>query len=304
MYDDFEERQAGAARRLESSLNCRQTNSNPSLSSSNGLGRSVGIISTFVLDRIRGFGNVLGGKEAKLPQHAPQTVPGIQSPYNPPDPPAEMLYLLLCHSEGIYATKLLQLPIADLKSDNQLFRILLSHYKSMRGQFRSLVSFRTLTSIRFVRFEMYKKSQSVDICKTDDIPPADHMEYKYAPVPIDIIPPVGENQLMHFFHHPEHAEDEPVCLDRFPKKRRERFAVCNGRTTEIGWGLHLVEGWDSRKTWVVCFVLFGFGSSMWGILWAVFKKSIQDAFAVAGFAVALAVFTVGFTQSMAENMNR
>jgi hypothetical protein len=282
MYDDFEERQAGAARRLESSLNSQQTNSNASISSSNGLGRSVGNISTFVLDSIGGFRKALG-EEAKLPQHAPQAVPGTQSPHNPPAPPAETLYLLLCHNEGIYATKLLQLPIADLKSDNQLLKILLSHYQSMRGQFRTFLSLRTLTSIRFVRFEMYTKSQSVDIRKTDDILPADHMKYKYALVPIDIIPPVGENQLMHFFHHPEHAEDEPVC---------------NGRATEIGWGLHLVEGWDQRKTF------FGFGSFLWRFLWAVFKRSIQDAFAVSAFAVALAVFTVGFTQSMSENMNR
>jgi hypothetical protein len=194
-----------------------------------------------------------------------------------------MLYLLLCYSEGIYATKLLQLPIADLKSDNQLFTVLRSHYKSMRGQWRSFISFRTLTGIRFVRFEMYRKSQSVDIRKKDDIPPDTNKEYKYAPVPIDIIPPVGENQLMHFFHHPEHAEDEPACLDRFPKKLRERFAVCSGKATGTGWGLHLVEGWDSRKTWVMCFVLFGVGSSLWGILWTVFKKSVQDAFAISGF---------------------
>jgi hypothetical protein len=214
-----------------------------------------------------------------------------------------MLYLLLCHSEGIYATKLLQLPVADLKSDSQLFKILRSHYKSMRGRWWSFMSFRTLTSIRFVRFEMYKKSRSVDILKRDDIPPADHVEYKYDPVPTDIIPPVGENQLRHFFYNPDHAEDEPACLDRFPKKLKEEFAVCSGKPTGTGWGLHLVDGWDSRKTWIVSFALFGLGSILWGTLWALFKKSIQDAFAISGFMVALAILTVGFTQAMVEGIS-
>lgn len=229
-------------------------------------------------------------REAELPQHEPQTIPRAQTPNHPPAAPPEILYLLLCHTEGIYTTKLLQLPITDLKSDNQLFDVLRSQYKSMRSQWRSFISFRTLTSIRSVRFEMYKKSQSVDIRKTDDIPPADHIEYKYAPVPIDIIPHVGENQLMHFFHHPDHAEDEPACLDLFPKKLRERFSVCSGKVTETGWGLHLVEGWDIRKTWFVVFILFGLGSSLWGILWAVFNKSIQDAFTISGFMAALAEY--------------
>jgi hypothetical protein len=109
---------------------------------------------------------------------------------------------------------------------------------------------------------MYKKSQSFDIRKKDDIPADTNKEYKYAPVPIEIIPPVGENQLMHFFHHPKHAEDKPACLDQFPKKLRERSAVCSGKATGTGWGLHFVEGWNSRKTWVMCFVLFGVGSSL------------------------------------------
>jgi hypothetical protein len=122
---------------------------------------------------------MLEKKKAELPRHAPRTVLGAHTPNNPPAPPTEMLYLLLCHSKGIYATKLLQIPVADMKSDNQLFTALRSYYKSMRGQWRSLISFRTLIGIRFVRFEMYKKSQSIDIRKKDDIPPDNNKTLGY-----------------------------------------------------------------------------------------------------------------------------
>jgi hypothetical protein len=136
---------------------------------------------------------------------------------------------------------------------------------------------------------MYKKSQSIDIRKKDDIPPDNNKEYKYAPIPIDIIPPVSKNQLMQFFYNPKHAKDELACLDRFPKKLRERFAISSGKATGTGWGLHLAEGWDSRKAWVMCFVLFGVGSSLWGVLWTVFKKSVQGAFAISGFSCSGAI---------------
>jgi hypothetical protein len=54
-----------------------------------------------------------------------------------------------------------------------------------------------------------------------------------------------------------------------------------------------VEGWDTKKTWIVCFVVGGVGSFIWGILWTAFEKSIQDAFAISGFIVALTLLSIG-----------
>jgi hypothetical protein len=146
---------------------------------------------------------------------------------------------------------------------------------------------------------MYKSSL-VDIREKNAIPPPDRVghEYQYRPTPPEVIRPVGENHLVHLFRHPEHAEDQPVCLERFPKKLRERLAVCSGQPTGLGWGLSLEEGWDARKTWAVGFVIFVLGSALWGILWTVFEKSIQDAFAVAAYVINFTVITVGFTQAM------
>jgi hypothetical protein len=241
-----------------------------------------------------------GWKETELPQHELQTNT-IERPSNPPPQPTEPLFLLLCHNEGVYAKKLLQLSICDLKSDKKLFTALRANYKQMRARWRSFFSFRTIVSIKFVKFEMYKSSL-VDIREKDAIPPPERVEpqgeYRYAPMPPDVIPPIGENHLIHLFRRPGHAEDEPVCLERFPKKLRERLAVCGSAPTGLGWGLSLEEGWDCKKTWAVGFVIFVAGSAVWGILWTVFEKSIQDAFAVAGYMVSFAIVTVGFMQAM------
>lgn len=243
----------------------------------------------------------MGYKEAELPQHELQT-DSNDHPTNPPALPTEPLFLLLCHSEGIYATKLLQLSICDLESDKKLFVTLLSNYKAMRTKWWSFLSFRTVTSIKFVKFEMYKSSL-VDIHETNTMPPPERVgcEYHYSPAPPEVVPPVGENHLMHYFRNPSHAGDDPACLEKFPKKLRERLAVCGGRLTELGWGLSLEEGWDRFKTWCVTFVVFGLGSALWCILWTVFENSIQDAFTVSSYIVSFAVVIVGFTQAIVEN---
>jgi hypothetical protein len=173
----------------------------------------------------------------------------------------------------------------------------------MRNKWWSFLSFRTLTSIQFVQFEVFKSSL-VDIRQKNAIPPLDRVgcEYRYSPAPPETIPPVGGNLLVHYFQHPSHAEDQPVCLERFPKKLRERLAVCGGRATGLGWGLNLEEGWNITKTWYVASVIFVLGSVLWGVLWTVFEHSIQDAFAISGYLVSLTIVTIGFTQAVVGNL--
>ena len=47
-----------------------------------------------------------------------------------------------------------------------------------------------------MRFEMYQ-SELVDVRKTDDVPPPGHVDYRYMPTPLDVVPPVGEGLMMH-----------------------------------------------------------------------------------------------------------
>lgn len=142
--------------------------------------------------------------------------------------PAEKLFLLLCYNEGRYATRLLQLDLVTLQatSHQTLFELLRSSYRSMRGRWLSRLSLCTLIWIKFVHFEMYR-SELVDVRKTDDIPPPGHVDYRYAPTPPDVMPPVGDRHMMHLFHHPECAESDSICISRFPKKLKEKLNLPN-----------------------------------------------------------------------------
>lgn len=53
---------------------------------------------------------------------------------------------------------------------------------------------------------------------------------------------------MHIYHHPEDADQETVCLTRFPKKVKERLRL--GETDlPIGWGIKVMEGMHWNKVW-------------------------------------------------------
>jgi hypothetical protein len=211
--------------------------------------------------------------------------------------PPEPVYLLICYNEGRFATKLLQLDLTALhaESDRALFQILRSKYHKLTGTRLSWLSLKTLESIKFVYFEMYK-SELVDVRKEDDVPPPEDVEYRYVPAPPELIPPVGSNYLMHIFQHPDCAEEEPLCLSKFPKKLKDRLRCLRG--VRPGWGLQFIEGWDSKKIWIILFVFFGLGSLAMGVLWAVFEHSIQDVFSMAAYMVAFATVSVETVQAI------
>lgn len=237
----------------------------------------------------------ISGKMPSFPPHRIQHRIKLASEApEPPDP--ENLFLLLCIPHRKYATKLIHMDVCTLLSDHVFFANLRNHYRSLRGRWVSILSLRQLRSIRFVKFEMYP-STLVDIRKTDDIPPETHKdEYRYRPIPADLIPPIGENHLLHLYDHPEDAEDTAVCLDRVPKKIRERLEVCPQRGTGVGWGIHLVEGLHWTKLWILGFVGV-LVSIAFGIAWACMRNDVQGGFSIAACMMVGLTFTTGIVQA-------
>jgi hypothetical protein len=138
----------------------------------------------------------------ELPVHTHRSVDvQIQSsqtqPENSPTTAEESTYLLLCYNERHWAIKLLHLDLMNLqaKSDTDLFKLLSDQYKEMRGGPLASLSLRTLVNIKFVYFDAHK-SDLVDVRKEDDIPPPEHPDYKYDPVPPESVPPVGERYMV------------------------------------------------------------------------------------------------------------
>jgi hypothetical protein len=273
-------------------------------------------ISSFFTTSGRSTENSLPLHERHLP---PNALPhGNPQPLDSATPLLEPQFLPICYSEGRYATRLLQPELVSLQvnSDRAFFNLLRDSYHSTRRKGTSLFSLQNLSWIKFVHFELYC-SALVDVRKIDDIPSPEDVEYRYAPVPPDVIPPglctshpsssqafllikvaVGDNHLMHLFQNPTCASTSPVLMQRFPKKLLRPLTCPSVNPLTPGWGIQFLAAWDLRKIWLIVFLLFGFGSALIGILWCVFKHSVQDAFAIAAYVVAFGAVSVGSVQAL------
>ncbi|KAH8596219.1 hypothetical protein B0O99DRAFT_686263 [Bisporella sp. PMI_857] len=292
-YDDFKELKPGASQRLQLEIS-GELRDNP--------GSLISKARHAFLDGLSNLTSIFSARstqssEPGLPLHqvkpesneACKVQPQLQDPESPPP---ELIYLLLCYNVGRYATRLLQLDLIEFKahSDLTLFKLLRENYESMRGPLRRWISLHTLTNIKFVQFEIHV-GELVDVRRQDIIPPPEHKDYRYNPVPPELIPPVGERYMMHLFHHPSSAHTSSICLDRFPKKLLQKLTA-SPTNPSPGWGLHFVESWDNRKITGLIFFLFLSSSLLFGVLWSVYEHDTQSAFAISSYMVAFAGITV------------
>lgn len=264
---------------------------------SDTISRFLGRFTKVVSKVLRGLH---GGRDFPLPQHKSMDT-RQQQPQAQAKSADRQIFLLLCIPYRQYATKLLQLDLQDLQSDQNLFKLLRSGYQDIRGRLKSSVSLKTINSIKFVQFEMYE-SELVDVRKANDIPPEDRRdEYLYRPMPADLIPPVGENHMLHLYTHPEDANASTgVCLGRIPKKLRERLRACPVQGTSLGWGIHIIEGWHFNLLWLTAFIIVLLASLTFLISWAILQHDLQGACGVAAYMLAFATLTVGSVQAAFE----
>lgn len=302
MYDDFQEIRPNAVNDYEQTFKLQphslsSNDNNPPFSTQNSRNDVISKTSSIFHSLRR-----LWVKNIHQPRPDPSQELSAhvdQAQEAPSAPPPDDLFLLVCIPHRKYAVKLVHMNVCDLLSDQNFFPKLKDIYHEMRGRWISILSMRKLNGIQFVYFEMYS-SQLVDIKKRDDIPPESKKDvYAYRPIPAKLIPPVGSNFLMHLYEHPEEAESTPVCLDKIPKKIRQRLLVEPERGTGLGWGIHLVESLDRAK---LCSVgLVGFiASVMFGVLWSIYRNDVQGGFGVSACMMVILTFVLGIVQATLE----
>ncbi len=213
---------------------------------------------------------------------------------------SENLFLLMCIPYRKHGTRLVHMDLAELISDETLFRKLRHEYQSIRGQWASYFSLWKMAEIQFVKFGLHKH-QLVDIEEKNDLPPASlKNEYRYRPIPAKTIPPVGSNHLMHLYEHPDHADDVPFCLERIPKKIREQLELSPHQAPGLlGWGVYFAEGFDWPKFWVFGSVILSL-SVLFGVCWSTLRQDIQGGFGVTACMMVAVTFTTGVVQAAVE----
>ncbi|MCJ1286043.1 hypothetical protein MMC26_005385 [Xylographa opegraphella] len=166
---------------------------------------------------------------------------------------------------------------------------------------RSRLSLKTVVGIRFVQFEL-RKSEHVNICKEHDLPPAEReAEYSYRPMPAELIPPLGENYMMHLYRHPDHADAIAATdLAQMLKKLADRLCVCPVEGRGVGWGVLFVEGWHYNVVCLLAFALILLASLVFLGCWAVLQHDVQGASGIAAYMLTLATLALGCVQAAFE----
>jgi hypothetical protein len=207
-----------------------------------------------------------------------------------------------------------------VKSDRALFDLLRSSYQATRGNWTSLFSVQTLSWVKFVQFELYH-GELADVGKINDMPPPEHVECRYAPALPDVLPPIGDTKMMHreylsltaprsllstelmLFKYFKILYVQPIAPGSWrdsPKNSSSSHCASAASANPLtpGWGIQFLVSWDIPKIWLISLFFFGFGSALIGILWGVFKHSIQDAFEIATYVVAFGTVSVGSVQAL------
>ena len=203
----------------------------------------------------------------------------------------------MCIPYWKHGTRLVHMDLADLVSDETLFKKLKCEYQSIRGQWASYFSLWKMAEIQFVKFGLHKH-QLVDIKEKNDLPPVSlKNEYRYQPIPAETIPPIGKNHLMHLYEHPDHADDVPYCLERIPKKLREQLRLCQNQAPGlVGWGVYFTEGFNWPKFWVLGFVMLSL-SVLFGVCWSTLRHDVSGGFGVTACTMVAVTFTTGVVQA-------
>ena len=141
-----------------------------------------------------------------------------------------------------------------------------------------------------------------EVCDKDCvcIPPPERVEsdeYDCSPSPTvrpTQVPVIGTNRLTHYFIKP-HSFHGPqrTILNQLPKRAQGPLSTSQD-SMELGWGIHIQEGWHWRSIYFVAVVVFVIGGLVFGIAWSVAKEDIQSAFYIAATWVAMAPLLFGW----------
>ncbi|KAE9377646.1 hypothetical protein N431DRAFT_461242 [Stipitochalara longipes BDJ] len=218
--------------------------------------------------------------------------------------PDDSRSVLLCISSlrpSHHKTTMRSINIIDIEDDENLFRAFRNEYRKLIGMLRWWFSLRTIVVIRFIHFEVdhraladIKHYSREDKLEVHAIPPETHHDYLYEPKPIELIPPLGHNTLLEFWHRPHNGTGRKACIMRIPTYRLDTVPLRHHDQLGEAWGLEVIEGRRWEIFWYIAALVFA-GSFLFVIVWGVLHHNLSEAFSVASFLQTSFAIAVGLT---------
>ncbi|USP80639.1 hypothetical protein yc1106_07913 [Curvularia clavata] len=201
-------------------------------------------------------------------------------------------FILLCMKVKRFLTARHDLQVSTMTRDRDLFEAFRREYHSKFGWAYRQFSFQTIQKISFVQFALHPRYE-VDGIKPD-MPPETAAHYTCEPRKPHREPALDNDFLMHRFSSPINCFQDDICLRQFPKRVGERPTPGIDPDFYTGWGMHLEQGLDLQRIFLVLF--FGIASAgTFGLVWGV-CKSLQDGFSIASFIVGSEAVAVAVVQ--------
>jgi hypothetical protein len=103
--------------------------------------------------------------------------------------------------------------------------------------------------------------------------------------------------MMDFFEDPDSRRPgSDLVMQQLPKKLDTGLTSDGIEITEA-WGIFYREEWNWRRIWGILGLAFFPPSLLFGVLWAILRKDIQDAFGVASWWMTGATILLGIIGS-------
>ncbi|KAH7079112.1 hypothetical protein BKA63DRAFT_258683 [Paraphoma chrysanthemicola] len=257
-----------------------------------------------------------------LPRHTNTCSSSVSTASSTTISPPSMLHLLACMHHNRFRKVLQQDRIEAIKTDRALLCFMRRQHARYRCRLLRFLSLKGVQGIYFVKFRL-PLGGSVDVRHHDPcclaissatqtgcecippkgkVEPSPEAEYRCIPGPPATYPPVPPEYLKSLFMCPTNVHEQDTwILDQLPKRICGELQGRAGQPAD-GWGIYYQEGWDFDVIISFVFVIFFLASSLFGVLWSVFKYDVQGAFVVSAYMITASGILVAVFASRIEKM--
>jgi hypothetical protein len=213
----------------------------------------------------------------------------------------------------------------DVDCDKMLYDALRAQYSRLIGRWGRYITLRRITRIRFVKVRTALSADGLVLTRKqfrlrktnfveveahsemserlrESLPPENDKDYNFAPPEPEFLPPIGHNEMLHYFYSSCEGQNDDWHVRRFPGHKEDKISFRPEEEPKYVWGIQVSEKED--REWLYLSIP-GFAiilaSTVVGIVWSVLTHDYQSAFTVASYMVVSGLALLGSIQVLLEN---